>query len=462
MLFYLNSIQFLGQKGAEDMKKILIANRGEIALRIIKTCQQLGIQTVAIYSEADRELPYVQEATVAYCIGEPPVQKSYLNAQLILDIAVKEQVDAIHPGYGFLSENTEFAKRIEEKGITFIGPNASTISLMGDKIVARQTMKQAGVPVVPGSETGLGDLDEVCSTAAEIGYPVMLKASAGGGGIGMQRCDDEESLRKAFQSTKGRAKAYFGNDEVFIEKFISDARHIEVQIFGDSEGNIVHLFERDCSIQRRNQKVVEESPSPFLSQEKRVEICNAALLAARAVGYVNAGTIEFVVDNLENFYFLEMNTRLQVEHPVTEMITGVDLVEWQILVARGEKLPLTQEEITTHGHSIEFRLYAENPVNFMPSPGKITEFSYSLGDGVRMDLGYVSGSTVTPFYDPMIAKVIVHGKDRNVAIEKAKKFFSQLSINGIKHNGPLFEVILHDESYQSGRYTTSFLTKQKA
>jgi acetyl-CoA carboxylase biotin carboxylase subunit len=458
----LNDIQFLRQKGAEEMKKILIANRGEIALRIIKTCQQLGIETVAIYSDADSELPYVKEATVAYRVGEPPVQKSYLNAKLIVEIAEKEQVDAIHPGYGFLSENTEFARQVEAKGITFIGPKANTISLMGDKIVARQTMKQAGVPVVPGSETGLSDIEEVCSFAAEIGYPVMLKASAGGGGIGMQQCDDEDSLRKAFQSTKGRAKAYFGNDEVFIEKFISDARHIEVQIFGDSLGNIVHLFERDCSIQRRNQKVVEESPSPFLSEEKRVEICNAAVKAARSVEYVNAGTIEFVVDSEGNFYFLEMNTRLQVEHPVTEMITGIDLVEWQILIAKGEKLPCMQEEITVQGHSIEFRLYAENPDNFMPSPGKITEFSYSLRDGVRIDLGYESGSTVTPFYDPMIAKVIVHGSDRNVAIEKAKEFFSELSIVGIKHNGPLFEEIIHDDTYQKGVYTTSYLIEQKA
>jgi acetyl-CoA carboxylase biotin carboxylase subunit len=439
------------------LKKILIANRGEIALRIIKTCQQLGIETVAIYSDADRELPYVRESTVSYRIGEPPVQKSYLNAQLILEVAEKEQVDAIHPGYGFLSENAEFARTVVEKGITFIGPKASTISLMGDKVVARQTMKQAGVPVVPGSESGLADVEEVCTIATEIGYPVMLKASAGGGGIGMQRCDDEESLRKAFQSTKGRAKAYFGNDEVFIEKFISNARHIEVQIFGDIEGNIVHLFERDCSIQRRNQKVIEESPSPFLSKEKRDEICHAAVLAARSVGYVNAGTIEFVMDEAGNFYFLEMNTRLQVEHPVTEMITGVDLVEWQIKVANGEKLPLTQEEIKSNGHSIEFRLYAENPINFMPSPGKIIEFSYKLNEGVRMDLGYEGGSTVTPFYDPMIAKVIVHGYDRTLAIEKAKRFFNELSIEGIKHNGPLFEEILQEESYQKGIYTTSYL-----
>ncbi|KAA0548040.1 acetyl-CoA carboxylase biotin carboxylase subunit [Bacillus sp. BGMRC 2118] len=444
------------------MKKILIANRGEIALRIIKTCQRLNIETVAVYSDADKELPYVREATVAYRIGEPPVQKSYLNSDLIVEIAEKEQVDAIHPGYGFLSENAEFAKKVEEKGIKFIGPTAKTISLMGDKIASRHTMKNSGVPVVPGSADGLSDLEEVCSFAAEIGYPVMLKASGGGGGIGMQKCEDEASLRNAYQTTKTRAKAYFGNDEVFLEKFITNARHIEVQVFGDAHGNIVHLFERDCSVQRRNQKVIEESPSPFLSQQKRQEICKAALQAAKSVDYVNAGTIEFVVDEDENFYFLEMNTRLQVEHPVTEMVTGLDLVEWQILVASGEKLPKSQDQITSNGHSIEFRLYAENPVTFMPSPGKIDEFSYEIEEGIRIDYGYESGSTVTPFYDPMIAKIIVYGEDRLQAIDKARSFFSQLTISGIKHNAPLFEEILSEDSYQKGNYTTSYLTKIKA
>jgi acetyl-CoA carboxylase biotin carboxylase subunit len=444
------------------LKKILIANRGEIALRIIRTCQRLGIDTVAIYSDADAELPYVKEATIAYCVGEPPVQKSYLNVDLIIEIAEKEHVDAIHPGYGFLSENAHFAKRIEGKGIKFIGPSADSIAKMGDKVIARQTMKQAGVPVVPGSENGLNSVEEVCSVAANIGYPVMLKASAGGGGIGMQRCYDEESLVKAFQSTKGRAKAYFGNDEVFLEKYITNARHIEVQVVGDSHGNIVHLFERDCSIQRRNQKVIEESPSPFLTQLKRDEICNTAVLAAKSVDYENAGTIEFVVDSDGNFYFLEMNTRLQVEHPVTEMITNLDLVEWQILISQGNHLPLSQEQIDRTGHSIEFRLYAENPKTFMPSPGKINEFTYSVAEGIRIDFGYISGSTVTPYYDPMLAKVIVHGNDRQEALHKAETFFKGLLITGIKHNGPLFEEILKDEAYQRGNYTTSYLAKQKA
>ncbi|MFD1735710.1 acetyl/propionyl/methylcrotonyl-CoA carboxylase subunit alpha [Bacillus salitolerans] len=444
------------------MKKILIANRGEIALRIIRTCQRLGIETVAVYSEADSQLPYVREATTSYCIGEPPVQKSYLNADLILDIAVKEKVDGIHPGYGFLSENSMFAKQVEEKGIKFIGPSSNIISRMGDKVVARQTMKEAGVPVVPGSDGGLGSLDEVCEIAKLIGYPVMLKASAGGGGIGMQRCDDEESLKKAYQSTKGRAKAYFGNDDVFIEKFIPNARHIEIQIFGDSHGNIVHMFERDCSIQRRNQKVIEESPSPFLSDSKRLDMCQAAILAAKTVDYVNAGTIEFVVDEKENFYFLEMNTRLQVEHPVTEMITGLDLVEWQIRVAKGETLPLSQESIQQQGHSIEFRIYAEDPNTYMPSPGIIERFSYEEQKGVRIDLGYVGGSTVTPFYDPMIAKVIVHGDDRQEAINLATNYFQHLFLEGIKHNGPLFQEIISNDSFVAGKYTTAFLVKHKA
>lgn len=443
------------------MKKILIANRGEIALRIIKTCKKLSIATIAIYSEADSELPYVKEATTAYCVGEAPVQKSYLNVEKIIEIAKHEKVDAVHPGYGFLSENAGFAKKIEDLGIKFIGPKADIIEKMGDKIKARQTMKQAGVPVLPGSDNGLTSMEEVCSVAAEIKYPVMLKASAGGGGIGMQRCDNEESLKKAYQSIKGRAKAYFGNDDLFIEKFITNARHIEVQIFGDDHGNIVHLFERDCSIQRRNQKVIEESPSPFLTHNEREKICQAAVLAAQSVNYVNAGTIEFVMDEAGNFYFLEMNTRLQVEHPVTEMITNLDLVEWQILVSKGERLPLTQDLINQNGHSIEFRLYAENPDTFLPSPGKITEFNYSLAQGVRIDLGYATGSTVTPYYDPMIAKVIVFGNDRQDSIEKAKTFFNKLSIGGIKHNGPLFEKILVDEAYQKGNYTTSYLTKLK-
>ncbi|WHY87980.1 acetyl-CoA carboxylase biotin carboxylase subunit [Neobacillus novalis] len=442
------------------MQKILIANRGEIALRIIKTCQEMGIETIAIYSEADKEMPFVKAASKAVCVGEPPVNKSYLQAEKILEIARSENVDAIHPGYGFLSENAAFAKQALKDGIIFIGPNPETIELMGDKIVSRQTMELAGIPVVPGSESGLKTIEEACGLAASIGYPVMLKASGGGGGIGMVLCENEQALVKSYDSTKSRAMAYFGSDEVFIEKYIADARHVEVQVFGDNHGNIVHLFERDCSIQRRHQKVVEESPSPFLSEAVRQKMFETAVKAARAVDYTNAGTIEFIVDENENFYFLEMNTRLQVEHPVTEMITNLDLVKWQILAARGEKLPLPQSAIVSSGNAIEFRLYAEDPVRFLPSPGKITSLNWNQSGEVRIDAGYEEGGTVTPFYDPMIAKCIVHGQTRKEALAAAENFFNGVKIEGIKTNAPLFLKILANEDFQNGSYTTSFLTKK--
>ena len=441
------------------MQKILIANRGEIALRIIRTCQEMGIETIAIYSEADKDMPFVKEATMAFCVGEPPVNKSYLQVDKILEIAKREKVDGIHPGYGFLSENTAFAKRVMEEGIIFIGPNPATIELMGDKIISRRTMEKAGVPVVPGSGYGLKTSEEASALADTIGYPVMLKASSGGGGIGMVFCEDEQALNKSFAQTKARAMAYFGSDEVFIEKYIKDARHVEVQVFGDSHGNIVHLFERNCSIQRRHQKVIEESPSPSLSDYSRNRMFETALKAASAVNYTNAGTIEFIVDENENFYFLEMNTRLQVEHPVTEMITGLDLVKWQILISRGERLPLLQDEITLSGHAIEFRLYAEDPVRFLPSPGKIRTLDWSHSAGVRIDTGYDEGGTVTPFYDPMIAKIIIHNDTREKALEEGVRFFKDLKIEGIKTNAPLFLNVLTDNDFQKGKYTTSFLTK---
>ncbi|UOK59477.1 ATP-grasp domain-containing protein [Bacillus sp. OVS6] len=429
------------------MKKILIANRGEIALRIIKTCKKMGIETVVIFSDADADLPFVKEADYAFRIGEAAVSKSYLLKDEILNIAVREQVDGIHPGYGFLSENTEFAQAAEEKGIKFIGPSSETMALMGDKVAARKTMKEAFVPVVPGSVTGLSTIEEACSFAAEIGYPVMLKASGGGGGIGMQRCDNEAALMKCFASTKTRAKAYFGNDEVFIEKFIADARHIEIQLFGDHHGNVVHMFERDCSVQRRNQKVVEESPSPHLSGETRAKMCEAAVAAAKHVGYINAGTIEFIVDDKENFYFLEMNTRLQVEHRVTEGVTGLDLVELQIRTAAGAELPFSQDEISKKGHSIQFRLYAEDPVKFIPSPGLIKAFTFNETDGVIMDCAYAEGNTVTPYYDPLVAKIIVNGESREETIEKARTFLNEMKIEGIKTNLPLFINILSNEQF---------------
>ncbi|MBY0120807.1 acetyl/propionyl/methylcrotonyl-CoA carboxylase subunit alpha [Bacillus sp. S/N-304-OC-R1] len=442
------------------MQKILIANRGEIALRIIKTCHEMGIETVAVYSDADKDMPFVKNATYSFSIGESPVNKSYLKAELILEIAKREGVDGIHPGYGFLSENADFAREVQKAGIVFIGPDPETIELMGDKIVSRRTMMEAGVPVVPGSEEGTSTLEEASRLAESMGYPVMLKASGGGGGIGMVRCENEQALAKSFGSTKARAKAYFGSEEVFVEKYIENARHVEVQVFGDHHGNIVHLYERDCSIQRRHQKVVEESPSPFLSEEAKNKMYETALRAAAAVHYKNAGTIEFIVDEQENFYFLEMNTRLQVEHPVTEKITGLDLVKWQILVARGEQLPLLQTEISRSGHAIEFRLYAEDPKSFLPSPGKIEVFHWNSFDGVRVDSGYDSSTTVTPFYDPMIAKCIIYGETREEAIAKASRFFNELKIEGIKTNAPLFKEILMDTEFQNGSYTTSFLTNK--
>ena len=440
------------------MQKILIANRGEIASRIIKTCKQLNIQTVAVYSDADQDMPFVKEADVAFRIGESQVNRSYLVVDNILDVAKKEKVDGIHPGYGLLSENADFAKRVSEEGITFIGPAHDIIEKMGDKVEARRVMQDASVPVVPGSDGGVGTIEAAKEVANDIGYPVMLKASGGGGGIGMIRCENEQALVQSFDSTKNRAKAYFGKEEVFLEKCIENARHVEVQIFGDHHGNLVHLFERNCSVQRRNQKVIEESPSPGLSQETKEKMFNAAIKAGKAVNYTNAGTVEFIVDEEENFYFLEMNTRLQVEHPVTETITGLDLVKWQLLVASGEPLPLCrQEEIQNAGHAIEFRVYAEDPKTFYPSPGKLTELEWGQGEGVRIDSGYEKGNNVTPFYDPMISKCIIQGKDRQDALDKAKVFFAGVTVEGVKTNVGLFRDILEDNGFKDGSYTTKWL-----
>ena len=440
------------------MQKILIANRGEIASRIIKTCKQLNIQTVAVYSDADQDMPFVKEADVAHRIGESQVNRSYLVVDNILEVAKKEEVDGIHPGYGLLSENADFAKRVTDQGITFIGPSHDIIDKMGDKVEARRVMQEASVPVVPGSDGGVATIDEAKKVASEIGYPVMLKASGGGGGIGMIRCENEQALVQSFDSTKNRAKAYFGKEEVFLEKCIENARHVEVQIFGDEHGNLVHLFERNCSVQRRNQKVIEESPSPSLSQETKEKMFAAAVQAGRAVNYTNAGTVEFIVDEEENFYFLEMNTRLQVEHPVTESITGLDLVKWQLLVAGGEPLPLCkQEEIRVNGHAIEFRVYAEDPKTFYPSPGQLTALEWGEGEGVRIDSGYEKGNKVTPFYDPMISKCIIKGVDRADALHKARVFFEGVTIEGVKTNVPLFKGIIEDRSFIEGSYSTKWL-----
>ncbi|MBM7705315.1 acetyl-CoA carboxylase biotin carboxylase subunit [Chryseomicrobium aureum] len=440
------------------MKRILIANRGEIASRIIRTCEKMGIETVAVYSEADAEMPFVKQATVAHLIGPAPVNQSYLNKAEILRVAKEEQVDAIHPGYGFLSENAEFVREIEAAGIRFIGPSAETIDKMGDKIASRETMKLAGVPVVPGTEEGLATAEDAVTYANSIGYPVMLKASGGGGGIGMVKCENEQTLAQQFTGIKTRAKNYFGNDAVFVEKFVEPARHIEVQIFGDATGNVYHLFERNCSVQRRNQKVIEEAPSPALSDATKAKLYEAAVKAAQAVNYKNAGTVEFIMDADENFYFLEMNTRLQVEHPITELITGQDLVEWQLLTVMGNELPIrSQDDLSVAGHALEFRLYAEDSERFMPSPGELETLEFPQGEGIRIDGGYAQGTSVTPYYDPMIAKIIISGDSREQAIERAKDALAQVQVEGVKSNLSFFKDFLTFREFEQGSYATNVI-----
>jgi len=441
-------------------QKILIANRGEIAIRIMKTCQKLNIKTVAVYSDADKAAPHVKEADESYFVGGSRVNESYLNIDKIISVAKETQVDAIHPGYGLLSENSQFAKRCEEEGLTFIGPSPTAIEKMGSKIEARQTMEKAGIPTIPGTSTSVDSVDEAVKIAKEIGYPVMLKASHGGGGIGMQRVDDEEALKKAFESNSKRAEQFFGTGTMFLEKVIENAHHIEIQILADHHGNTVHLFERECSIQRRHQKIVEEAPSPLLTEETRFKMGDMAVKAAEAIHYTNAGTIEFLVDEKQNFYFLEMNTRLQVEHPVTEEITGIDLVEEQINIAAGQKLSFKQEDLSIDGHAIEVRIYAEDPNTFFPSPGQITELQLPSGDGIRHDIAIENNMTVTPFYDPMIGKLIVRGSTREEAIKKLNQALLDYEIKGIKTNIPLLQRIASHEAFHKGLTRTSFITEQ--
>ncbi|WP_108026161.1 acetyl-CoA carboxylase biotin carboxylase subunit [Melghirimyces profundicolus] len=440
------------------MQKLLIANRGEIARRIIRTCRERGIRTVAVHSEADKGLPFVREADEAVLIGPPPVARSYLNADAILKAAADTGADAVHPGYGLLSENADFARKVKEAGLTFVGPAPEVIARMGDKVTARRTMEEAGVPVVPGTED-LRDPEEAVREAVKIGWPVMMKASAGGGGIGMQVLRGEEELKKAFPSAQGRAKAYFGDDTLFMERFIESPRHVEVQVFADHRGKTVHLFERECSVQRRNQKVVEESPSPSIRPGTRESLCKAAVRAAKAVGYTGAGTVEFLVDPEENFYFLEMNTRLQVEHPVTEMVTGLDLVALQLDVAEGKDLALDQDQIRMTGHALEYRVYAEDPERFLPSPGTLEAFSPPEGEGIRVDAGVEAGSQVAPYYDPMIAKCIVHADSREQALARSRKALAAFEVSGIKSNLPLLINILDQPEFIRGRYDTTLLTK---
>ena len=412
--------------------KILIANRGEIAIRIINTCRKLGIKTVAVYSEADEFAPHVKAADESYLIGGPRVNESYLNIEKIIEVAKKTNAEAIHPGYGLLSENAEFAKRCEEEGIVFVGPDSNTIHKMGSKLLARKTMEDAGIPVIPGINDPISTSEEAIKYANQLGYPVMLKASSGGGGIGMQIVKNDDELINAFESNRRRAEQFFGDGTMFMEKVIENAHHIEIQLLADQYGNIVHLFERECSIQRRHQKVVEEAPSPLLNSETRQKMGDSAIKAAKTINYKNAGTIEFLVDEQQNFYFLEMNTRLQVEHPVTEEITGIDLVEQQLKIAYGEKLEINQDDLNIQGHAIEVRIYAEDPKSFFPSPGTITDVQFPKAEYIRNDVAIEKDYKVTPFYDPMIAKLIVKGKDRNEAISRLQEALRQYKIEGVK------------------------------
>ena len=442
--------------------KILIANRGEIAVRIIRACRELGVRTVAVYSEADKNALHAELADEAICIGPAKAADSYLNVQQILSAAIVTKAEAIHPGFGFLSENSRFASMCEECNIKFIGPKSQTIDDMGNKINARRLMIEANVPVIPGSEGAISDVEEALRIADEVGYPVMLKAAAGGGGKGIRKVLAKEELPQHFSSAQQDAKAAFGNDEMYIEKIVYPARHIEVQILGDSFGNIIHLGERDCSLQRNNQKVMEESPSVVISEAKRQEIGMAAVRAAQAVSYENAGTIEFLMDESGSFYFMEMNTRIQVEHPITEMVTGVDLVKKQLEIASGEPLGLKQEDIKMTGHAIECRINAENPAfNFAPSPGKINNLLLPGGGmGVRVDSAMYSGYTIPPYYDSMIAKVIVHGETRFEALMKMQRALGELVTDGVVTNAEFQLDLISHPNVIAGDYSTAFLQEE--
>ncbi|MBO0999020.1 acetyl-CoA carboxylase biotin carboxylase subunit [Bacillus sp. SD075] len=441
------------------IKKVLIANRGEIAVRIIRACKELGIETVAVYSEADKEALHVQIADEAYCIGPKLSKDSYLNTTNIISTAKKTGSDAIHPGYGFLAENADFAELCRECNIIFIGPSPEAINKMGTKDVARETMRKAGVPIVPGSKGIIKDTDDGVALANEMGYPVIIKATAGGGGKGIRVARTEEDLIKGINITQQEAATAFGNPGVYIEKFIEDFRHVEIQVMADNHGNAIHLGERDCSVQRRLQKLVEETPSPALDGETRAEMGQAAVTAALAVNYSGAGTVEFIYDYVNRkYYFMEMNTRIQVEHPVTEMVTGVDLIKEQIKVASGNKLSLSQEDVTFNGWSIECRINAENPEkNFMPSAGKIQMYLPPGGYGVRVDSAAYPGYSIPPYYDSMIAKLIVHAPTREEAIEKMKRALGEFVIEGISTTIPFHIKLLQHEQFVSGEFNTKFL-----
>lgn len=443
------------------ISKVLVANRGEIAVRVIRACKELGIKTVAIYSDADKEAMHTQLADEAICVGAGKSKDSYLNEINIISAAVTTKCNAIHPGFGFLSENAEFASICEECNIKFIGPSSETMSIMGNKSRARDIMKSAGVPVVPGSDGVVATYEDAMVEARKIGFPLMIKASAGGGGKGIRLVRKFEELENAYNTAKSEAKNNFNDDSVYMEKFIENPRHIEFQILGDSFGNVVHLGERDCSVQRRNQKVIEEAPSYILSSDLREKMGDVAVRAAKAVNYVNAGTIEFLVDKNNDFYFMEMNTRIQVEHPITEMITNVDIVKEQIRIASGEEMKLNQDMIKIDGHAIECRINAENPSrNFAPCPGKIDFLNLPGGNGIRVDTAVYPGYTIPPLYDSMIAKLIVHGKTREEAIRKMISALEEVVIDGIDSNVDFHISILNNNRFREGSFDTSFISEE--
>ena len=443
------------------ISKVLVANRGEIAVRVIRACKELGIKTVAIYSDADKEAMHTQLADEAICVGAGKSKDSYLNEINIISAAVTTKCNAIHPGFGFLSENAEFASICEECNIKFIGPSSETMSIMGNKSRARDIMKSAGVPVVPGSDGVVATYEDAMVEARKIGFPLMIKASAGGGGKGIRLVRKFEELENAYNTAKSEAKNNFNDDSVYMEKFIENPRHIEFQILGDSFGNVVHLGERDCSVQRRNQKVIEEAPSYILSAELREKMGDVAVRAAKAVNYVNAGTIEFLVDKNNDFYFMEMNTRIQVEHPITEMITNVDIVKEQLKIASGEEMKLNQDMIKIDGHAIECRINAENPSrNFAPCPGKIKFINLPGGNGIRVDTAVYPGYTIPPLYDSMIAKLIVHGKTREEAIRKMISALEEVVIDGIDSNVDFHISILNNKRFREGSFDTSFISEE--
>jgi len=443
------------------LKKVLIANRGEIAVRIIRACREMGIHTVAIYSEADKNALHKTLADESVCIGPAPSNKSYLNIKAILEAACLTGADSIHPGFGFLSENANFAKMCEEIGIKFIGPKHELIELLGNKSKAKETMKNAGVPVVPGSDGLISSKEQAIELAKQIKYPVILKASAGGGGRGIRIAYNENELKKEYDIVKQEAKVSFNDDSLYMEKFVENPRHVEIQILADEHGDCIHLGDRDCSVQRRNQKIMEETPSSFISNKTREKMGKIAVEAVKKIGYSNAGTIEFLVDKNKDFYFMEMNTRVQVEHPITEAVTGIDIIKEQIKIASGEQLQYVQKDIKINGHSLEVRINAENPdKNFMPCPGTITGLHLPGGNGIRVDTAIYEGYTVPQNYDSMLAKIIVHGKDREESIAKMKSAIAELVIDGIDTNRDFIYKILENKNFITNNYDTSFIKKE--